>query len=56
MGICRRDADPEQKEFGLAHGYDDGQWVFTGDTSNVSGNIKAIPDIPITVMSYQEAR
>ncbi|HWC76592.1 MAG TPA: tetratricopeptide repeat protein, partial [Blastocatellia bacterium] len=47
--------DPQQKEFGLAAGYDDGKWVFTGDTSKVSGNIKAIPDIPITVMSYQEA-
>jgi tetratricopeptide (TPR) repeat protein len=47
--------DPEQKEFGVAPGYDDGKWVFTGDTSNVSGKIKMIPDIPITVMSYKEA-
>ncbi len=46
--------DPEQKEFGLAPGYDDGRWVFKGDTSTVSGKIKEIPDIPITVMSYQE--
>ena len=46
--------DPEQKEFSLEHGHDDGRWVFTGDTSGVSGKIKAIPDIPITVMSYQE--
>lgn len=46
--------DPEQKEFGLEHGYDDGRWVFNGDTSNVSGKIKSVPDIPITVMSYQE--
>lgn len=46
--------DPEQKEFGLAHSYDDGRWVFNGDTSKVSGKIKSIPDIPITVMSYQE--
>lgn len=45
---------PGQKEFGLAHGYDDGRWVFNGDTSTVSGKIKSIPDIPITVMSYQE--
>jgi tetratricopeptide (TPR) repeat protein len=47
--------DPEQKEFALAHGYDDGRWVFNGDTSKVSGNIKQIPNIPITVMTYQEA-
>jgi tetratricopeptide (TPR) repeat protein len=31
------------------------QWVFTGDTSGVSGQIKAIPDIPITVMAEAEA-
>lgn len=46
--------DPSQKEFSLTPAHDDGHWVFSGDTSNVSGNIKAIPDIPITVMSYQE--
>jgi tetratricopeptide (TPR) repeat protein len=46
--------DPEQKEFSLAHGHDDGRWIFTGDTSKVSGNIKSIPDLPITVMAYQE--
>jgi tetratricopeptide (TPR) repeat protein len=27
--------------------YDDRKWWFTGDTSKVSGNVKAIPDIPI---------
>ena len=27
--------------------YDDGRWLFTGDTSKVSGEVKAIPDIPI---------
>lgn len=31
--------------------YDDRQFVFTGDTSNVSGNIKAIPDLPVTVLA-----
>src|SRR5205085_4025949 len=39
------------KEFGLSKSFDDGQWVFTGDTSRVSGGIKSIPDIPITVMA-----
>ena len=43
--------DPEHKDFGLAKSYDDGRWVFTGDTSKVSGNVKAIPDLPITVMA-----
>jgi tetratricopeptide (TPR) repeat protein len=47
--------DPNQKEFALSKSYDDGQWVFTGDTSNVSGNMKAIPDIPITVMAEAQA-
>ena len=47
--------DAKQKEFSLAHGHDDGRWVFSGDTSGVSGNIKSIPDIPITVMAYNEA-
>jgi tetratricopeptide (TPR) repeat protein len=35
--------------------YDDGEWTFTGDTSDVSGEIKAIPDIPTTVMAESEA-
>jgi tetratricopeptide (TPR) repeat protein len=35
--------------------YDDGPWTFTGDTSKVSGQIKAIPDIPITVMAEAAA-
>jgi Flp pilus assembly protein TadD len=47
--------DPEHKDFSLGPGHDDGRWIFTGDTSGVSGNIKAIPDLPITVMAYNEA-
>jgi tetratricopeptide (TPR) repeat protein len=35
--------------------YDDGVWRFTGDTSRVSGKVKAIPDIPTTVMAQAEA-
>ncbi|MBA0086232.1 MAG: tetratricopeptide repeat protein [Acidobacteria bacterium Pan2503] len=31
--------------------YDDRHFVFTGDTSNVSGNRKAIPDLPIIVLA-----
>src|SRR6266852_901912 len=37
------------------HSYDDGPWTFTGDTTKVSGQIKAIPDIPITVMAEAAA-
>jgi tetratricopeptide (TPR) repeat protein len=43
--------DPNQPKFSLAPGHDDGKFVFTGDTSKVSGEIKAIPDIPTTVMA-----
>jgi Tfp pilus assembly protein PilF len=35
--------------------HDDGRWAFTGNTSGVSGQVKAIPDIPITVMAQAEA-
>jgi tetratricopeptide (TPR) repeat protein len=35
--------------------YDDGRWVFSGDTSKVSGAVKQIPDLPITVMAQAEA-
>jgi Flp pilus assembly protein TadD len=31
--------------------YDDREWAFNGDTSHVSGNLKAIPDLPITVIA-----
>jgi Tfp pilus assembly protein PilF len=31
--------------------YDDGAWVFTGDTSRVSGQIKAIPDLPTVTLA-----
>jgi len=31
--------------------YDDRKWAFTGDTSHVSGNLKAIPDLPITIIA-----
>jgi len=31
--------------------YDDRQWYFNGDTSNVSGNLKVIPDLPIITIA-----
>jgi tetratricopeptide (TPR) repeat protein len=36
--------------------YDDGRWLFTGSTAGVSGNVKAIPDIPVTVMAEAQAK
>jgi Flp pilus assembly protein TadD len=31
--------------------YDDRKWAFTGDTSHVSGSLKAIPELPITIIA-----
>lgn len=47
--------DASQPNPPVTRSYDDGRWVFTGDTSKVSGEIKAIPDIPITTMAQAEA-
>ena len=47
--------DPAHPVTAVAAAYDDGHWVFTGDTSDVSGPTKAIPDIPTTVMAEAEA-
>jgi tetratricopeptide (TPR) repeat protein len=47
--------DPAQPSYAVAPGHDDGRWVFTGDTSKVSGGVKAIPDIPTTVMAENTA-
>ncbi len=43
--------DPEDKNYQVDKGYDDGKWVWKGDTSDVAGKIKAIPNLPITVMA-----
>ena len=47
--------DPADPAPAVSKSYDDGKWVFTGDTSKVSGQIKQIPDIPITVMAEADA-
>src|SRR5262249_15031265 len=39
--------DPEHQDPAVGPHYDDGRWVFTGGTSNVSGQVKAIPTLPI---------
>ena len=43
--------DPEDTDFQVDKGYDDGKWVWTGDTSDVAGKIKAIPNLPIIEMA-----
>lgn len=45
--------DPEAPGFDVAPDFDDGQFVFRGDTSRVSGAIKAIPDPPVTVVAEE---
>jgi tetratricopeptide (TPR) repeat protein len=47
--------DPSQPQFSLGPGHDDGRFVFTGDTSSVSGAMKKIPDLPITTMAESSA-
>ncbi len=47
--------DPEDKDFQVDKGYDDGKWIWKGDTSDVAGKIKAIPNLPITVMADVKA-
>ena len=47
--------DPEDTDFQVDKGYDDGKWVWTGDTSDVAGKIKEIPNLPIVVMASTEA-
>jgi tetratricopeptide (TPR) repeat protein len=47
--------DTMQPAFSVTPDHDDGRFVFTGDTSKVSGQMKAIPDIPTTVMASATA-
>jgi len=46
--------DPSHVGFPLASSHDGGRWLFTGDTSRVSGALKSIPDLPVTVMAEDE--
>ena len=43
--------DPNHRDYSVAPGHDTGRWLFTGDVSKVSGAMKAIPNLPITVMA-----
>ncbi len=37
------------------HAFDDGKWLFSGTTDHVSGALKEIPNLPITVMAEAQA-
>jgi tetratricopeptide (TPR) repeat protein len=47
--------DPRDPHPAVSPAFDDGRWLFTGDVSRVSGSVKGIPEIPITVMAQAEA-
>ncbi|HEV8374732.1 MAG TPA: tetratricopeptide repeat protein, partial [Candidatus Polarisedimenticolia bacterium] len=46
--------DPKQKSYGSSADYDDGRWVFEGDTSQVSGSLKEVPDLPVVTLATAE--
>ncbi len=46
--------DPNHKDYSVTPSHDDGRWLFTGDTSQVSGKLKEIPDLPIVCMAQDE--
>ena len=46
--------DPSRPNPDVTADYDDGAWVFTGDTSAVSGVVKGIPDLPIVTLAEDE--
>lgn len=43
--------DPKDRNPQVTKDYDDGKWVFTGDTSNASGKLKQIPDLPVIMLA-----
>jgi tetratricopeptide (TPR) repeat protein len=47
--------DPDHSDYEVSPEYDDGRWLFTGDTSGVSGALKEIPVLPVIVMAEAQA-
>ena len=43
--------DPALTDFKVTPDFDDGRFVFTGDTSGVSGKLKEVPNLPVTVVA-----
>jgi tetratricopeptide (TPR) repeat protein len=46
--------DPNQPGFQLSPHFDDGGWVFSGDTSDVSGSVKEVPNLPTIVVAQAQ--
>ena len=46
--------DPAQGDYASSPDFDDGRWIFKGDTSDVSGNVKQVPDLPIITLAATE--
>ncbi len=46
--------DPRQKDAEFTPNYDDRRTAFTGSTDDVSGKIKAIPNLPIVILAQDE--
>ena len=43
--------DPNEAKPDVTSDYDDGHWIYNGDTSGVSGEIKSIPNVPIVTLA-----
>jgi tetratricopeptide (TPR) repeat protein len=50
-GIEEDTTGPQRSVAKTTPDYDDRKWLFDGDTSNVSGNLKAIPDLPVIIIA-----
>ncbi len=46
--------DPAVPKPDVTPHYDNGRWLITGDTSQVSGQIKQIPDLPVITLAEDE--
>jgi tetratricopeptide (TPR) repeat protein len=46
---------PSQPDPDVTPNYDDGRWLFNGDSSDVSGKLKHVPNLPITTLAEDTA-
>ena len=46
--------DPQHADYSVNAAHDNGRWVFTGSTADVSGGMKAIPDVPVVAMATRQ--
>jgi Flp pilus assembly protein TadD len=47
--------DPAERDPSITTAYNDGAWVFSGSTAGVSGAMKSVPDLPVTILAEAEA-